>query len=170
MNSSYLQLQDGSIPSSPSTARPVPFAALQPRIADVETLKPSGPRALRSASGVEDFVRPQDFELQAFPDKLEEFPSFIGPWLPPDARMLLQKSKKWQLSEKQAVKLMDIVAERAIEHYELPKGKYAAITLTGRIAELTDTKLELLKRLQGRSYSEQLFLWKIGSKSFSGRI
>jgi len=63
---------------------------------------------------------------------------------------------------------MDLLANRAIEHYRLKPGKFVAITLSGEIAELADTKIELLRRIQSRKYSEQIFLWKVGSDFFSG--
>lgn len=165
----HMQFQEEISPSNASSTEPAPFLPLQRRIIDERALMPPEPRPLESAVEVVEFSE-QAPQLRTFPVKIEEFGSFTGPWLPPTALRLLQKSTRWQLSEKEAVKLMDIVAERAIDHYQLSQGKFVAITLSGKIAELADTKLELLKRVQGRRYSEQIFLWKVGSDSFSGRI
>jgi len=169
MSSFYTEFQEDTSPSNASTTEHVSFLPLQRQITAEEVLLPRGPRPLESSVDVEG-ISEEGIQLRTFPVKLVEFGSFTGPWLPQNALKLLQKSKTQQLSEKEAVKLIDIVAERAIDHYQLPKGKFVAITLSGKIAELADTKLELLKRAQRGIYSEQIFLWKVGSNSFSGRI
>ena len=108
---------------------------------------------------------------EAFLPKVIGTGEFTGPWLPSEAKKLLDKLRaNVQLSSSELLKLMDIVANRTIEHFKLQSGKFAAITITGKIIELTDTKLELLKRVQVAKCPEQIFVWKIGSDSFSGRI
>jgi len=169
MSSFYTQFQGDASPSSTSTTELVPFLPPQRQITNGEALIPPEPRPLESAVGVQGFPE-EALQLRTFPVKLKEFGSFTGPWLPPTVLRLLQKAKTQLLSEKEAVKLMDIVAQRAIDHFQLPKGRFVAITLSGKIAEAAETKLELLKRVQGRRYPEQIFLWKVGFDSFSGRI
>jgi len=99
----------------------------------------------------------------------EEF-RFNLPWLPPNAIKLLNKSKKGPHTEKEMITLMELIAERASEHFQLDVGKFVAITFHGRIVEVSDTRVDLLKKIQGRKYQEQIFVWRIGFKAFSGRL
>jgi hypothetical protein len=95
---------------------------------------------------------------------------FDIPWLPPNVIKLLNKSKRGPITEKEMVTLMELVAERASEHFQLEKGKYVAMTFYGRIAEVSDTRVGLLKKLQSRKYPAQIFVWRIGYNAFSGRL
>lgn len=61
------------------------------------------------------------------------FDTLSRPWLPPKAKDLLQKLRKGRISESKLIKLMEIVADRVIEHFDLPKGKFVAITFSGKI-------------------------------------
>jgi len=109
--------------------------------------------------------------LKDIPEKIEpeEF-HFNLPWLPPKAINLLNKSKKGPITERELVTLMEVVAERASEHFQLDAGKFVAMTFFGRIVEVSDTRVNLLKKIQGRKYREQIFVWRTGFKAFSGRI
>lgn len=171
MSSLYTEFQEPTSPSTLST-EPISLLPLKPQTIDEEAFLPREPRPLESYIAAEtgEAASEEAPQLKTFRVKFKEFGSFIGPWLPPETLKLLQKSKTQQLSEQEVVKLMDMVAERSIDHFQLPKGKFVAITFSGQIAELADTKIELLKRVQGGRYSEQIFLWKVGSDSFSGRI
>jgi len=102
-------------------------------------------------------------------ESLKLIPEETGPWLPPQALKLLNKLKNQQLTEREPVILMDILAQRAAEHYKLERGKFVAITFDGKIVELADTKLDLLRRIQSRRFSDQIFVWRVGYESFSGR-
>lgn len=115
---------------------------------------------LTSPTGVFDTVKVRNGGVEVF----------TGPWLPPRVKKLLQKAQKRRLSESEIIGLMESIAERSIEHFDLSSGTFAAITFSGRIAELSDTKLDLLRKIQAKKYPEQIFVWKVGSKSFSGRI
>lgn len=95
---------------------------------------------------------------------------FNTPWLPPNAVKLLDKCKKGPITEKELVTLMELVAERAAEHFQLEVGKFVAITFHGCLVEVSDTRVGLLKKLQGRKHPEQIFVWRIGSNAFSGRL
>jgi len=99
----------------------------------------------------------------------EEF-HFNLPWLPPNAIKLLNKSKKGPITEKEMITLMELIAERASEHFQLDVGKFVAMTFHGRVVEVSDTRVGLLKKLQGRKHTEQIFVWRIGSNAFSGRL
>lgn len=102
--------------------------------------------------------------------RIVESGTFIGPWLPSRAKKLREKAKRTRVSPSELVRLMGIIADRAIEHFNLPPRKFAAITFSGKIAELADTKMDLLSKIQGIKYHEEIFLWKVGSRSFSGRV
>lgn len=92
------------------------------------------------------------------------------PWLPPTALRLLDRLKSNPINQKELVSLMEIVADRSAEHFQLTQGKFVAFTFYGRVVEVSDTRVGLLKSLQGRKFSEQTFVWRIGFKAFSGRI
>ncbi|MFQ6075410.1 MAG: hypothetical protein ACE5Z5_04660 [Candidatus Bathyarchaeia archaeon] len=96
------------------------------------------------------------------------FDASMGPWLPPRILDLLAKMKKRALSEQEAIRLMSALAERASEHYGLKRGKFVAITFSGKVVEVADTKIDLLKKIQGKRYSEQIFVWETTSESFTG--
>ena len=117
------------------------------------------------------FLGDLSFRLKDHPDKIECIGfSFNNPWLPANALKLLNKSKKVPIAEKELVKLMELVAERASVHFQLTEGKFIAMTFHGRVVEVSDTRVGLLKKIQGQKYREQIFVWRIGSNAFSGRI
>lgn len=110
-------------------------------------------------------------QLKDHYEKIEftEF-DFNKPWLPSETKKLLDKFRKAPGTERNLVRLMEMVAERASIHFELSKGKFVAMTFHGQIMEVADTRVGLLKKIHGRRYAEQIFVWRIGSKTFSGRI
>lgn len=111
------------------------------------------------------------FELEDHPNKIECFGfSINNPWLPAKTLKLLNKLKKTLIAERELVNLMEQIARRASVHFELTKGKFVAMTFLGRVVEVSDTRVGLLKKIQGQKYREQIFVWRIGSKAFSGRI
>lgn len=112
-----------------------------------------------------------DFQLKPQPDKIEGIGfSLNNPWLPTNALKLLKRLKKGHITERKLVKLMDVVAERAVVHFQLSEGKFVAMTFTGRIVEASDTRLGLLKKIHGQKYRGQIFVWRVGSDVFSGRV
>lgn len=100
---------------------------------------------------------------------LPEFP-IDRPWLPPKALSIIDKINKGSISENDATSLMQLVADQVIDHFKLQSGKYFASTLLGHIVEIADTHLELLKKLQGQTFEGEIFVWKVGADSFSGRL
>jgi len=96
------------------------------------------------------------------------FRTLPTPWLPKNILDLLEKMKMRALSEQEATHLMDLLAERVTEHYGLASGKFVAISFNARIVEAADTKIELLKKIQGTKYPEPIFVWKVGSDAFTG--
>jgi hypothetical protein len=91
------------------------------------------------------------------------------PWLPQQALVIIDKIRKGPISEKQLLVLMDIVAEQAADHFKIQPGKFVASTFLGRIVDISDTRVGLLKRIQSLSLNEEIFVWRAGFKSFSGR-
>ena len=92
------------------------------------------------------------------------------PWLPPKAIGILEKIKKGSISESDATTLMQIVADQATEHFHLECGKFIASTFLGRIVETGNSRTDLLKKIQGQPFKEELFVWRVGADSFSGRL
>jgi len=128
---------------------------------------------LGTSIDTQDIFPLRDYPLQ-LKDNLHEirahgFP-LNYPWLPPNAIKLLNKAKKGPLTEKELITLMELVAERASAHFQLDAGKFAALTFRGRVVEVSDTRVSLLKKLQDRRYQEQIFVWRIGFNAFSGRL
>jgi len=122
-------------------------------------------------TGGEFFLGGLPLRLKDHPDKIKctGF-SLNNPWLPANALKLLNKLKKAAITEKELVKLMELIAERASVHFQLTEGKFVAMTFHGQIVEVSDTRVSLLKKIQGRKYREQIFVWRIGFNAFSGRI
>ena len=117
------------------------------------------------------FVRNFLTEMDGYYEKIKPTGFSINdPWLPPNAVKLLNKIEKTSIAETELLRLMELIAERASIHFQLTKGRFVAMTFHGRVVEVSDSRVDLLKRIQGRKYSEQIFVWKIGSKAFSGRI
>jgi hypothetical protein len=100
--------------------------------------------------------------------KLPEFP-INRPWLPQQALTIIDKIRKGPVSEKQLLVLMDIVAEQAADHFQIQAGKFVASTFLGKIVEVAETRVGLLKKIQSRPFTEEIFVWRAGFKSFSGR-
>jgi hypothetical protein len=100
--------------------------------------------------------------------ELPEFP-IDRPWLPQRATIIIDKLRKGPVSEKELMTLMELVAGQATNHFQLQCGKFVALTFSGRIAEVSETRIGLLKKIQGRKFAEEVFVWKVGFDSFSGR-
>jgi len=103
-------------------------------------------------------------------DKIEPagFP-IDRPWLPQQALKILNKLKEGPIAERQLITLMGLVADRATDHFQLKEGKFVALTFLGRIVEVSDTRVGLLRKIQSRKLPEQIFVWRVGFNSFSGR-
>jgi len=121
-------------------------------------------------------IEPESFALgdgltaQSSPSNIQlpKFPT-DRPWLPQKALAILEKLKKGPIPEKELITLMGLIAEQATDHYQLQLGKFAASTFSGRIVEVSDTRIGLLKKIQSRVFIEEIFVWRAGFPSFSGR-
>lgn len=116
------------------------------------------------------FLGDGPFQWKDHVDKIECLGFSIDrPWLPANALKLLDKSKKRSISETETMKLMGLVAEQASLHFQLGDDKIVAMTFHGQIVEVSDTRVGLLKKIQGQKYREQIFVWRVGSDVLSGR-
>lgn len=101
--------------------------------------------------------------------KLPEFP-IDRPWLPQEALKIIDRIRKGVISENELVTLMGLVADQAAAHFQLQPGKFVASTFFGKIVEVSDTRVGLLKKIQNRTFKEEVFVWRANFPSFSGRI
>jgi hypothetical protein len=119
-----------------------------------------------------ELLSPEDSELKIGNSvckiKLPEFP-LDKPWLPQKALLLLDKLKKGPVSEKELMTLMELIANQATNHFQLRHGEFVALSFFGRVVDISDTRVGLLKKIQGRKSAEEIFVWKVGFDSFSGR-
>lgn len=130
------------------------------------TIKPSERLIFSFPNFGDDMLRIQNSSCKI---QLPSFP-IDRPWLPPRALFIIGKIRRGPVEESELTALFDLVANQATEHFKIQIGKFVASTLDGRIVEVSDSRLGLLKKLQGRNFTEQIFVWKAGSKSFSGRL
>jgi hypothetical protein len=90
--------------------------------------------------------------------------------LPQKALKIIEKIKKGPISENELISLMNLVSDEATTHFQLQPGKFVASTFSGRIVEASDTRVDLLSKIQTRTYDEEIFVWRVGATSFSGRL
>jgi hypothetical protein len=114
--------------------------------------------------------REQKKETENYLEKLEltGFP-VDRPWLPQSALTILNKLRKGPIPDKELVKLMELVAYEARSHFQLESGRFVALTFFGKVVEVSETRIDLLKKVQKRNFPEQVFVWRVGFSSFSGR-
>lgn len=110
---------------------------------------------------IDKFQTPKEATSYGFKDPLK-------PYIPENLKKLIEKGKRSRLNEKEMVKLMEGIAEISTEFYELKEGKYVAIGFDGKILESADSQVKLLMKIQGREFQQDLFLWRVGSGSFTG--
>jgi len=123
---------------------------------------------LPSATTYQGFFSVRGPSIRPLQRDLEFLLDFDRPWLPPEAHRLIQKMRKSPLSEKEAVNLMKILAERIIEHYGFEEGECLAISFGGRLIESASSRIDLLRKLQGAPYSENVFVWEVGTEALAG--
>ena len=95
-----------------------------------------------------------------------EFPDSLKSHIPPDLQKLLNKANT--LNPDEMTHLIEGIAKAAIDFYKLKQGKYVAIGFNGCILESADSKIELLMKIQGRDFKQDIFVWHVGSDSFMG--
>ena len=91
------------------------------------------------------------------------------PSLSEDIKQKIEKANNNQLSNREYVTLLKDIAKVSIEFYSPKIGQYLAIQLTdGQIVATDMNEFDLLIQIQGKKFSSQLFIWKVGTESFSG--
>ena len=101
--------------------------------------------------------------------KLPDFP-VDRPWLPQKALKIIEKIKRGSISENDLISLMNLVSDEATAYFQLQMDKFVASTFFGRIVEVSDTRVDLLNNIQTRTFDEEIFVWRVGARSFSGRL
>ena len=96
------------------------------------------------------------------------FKSSPKPWLPPKLLSQFNKMKKTPLREKEMTDLIEHIARISVDFYHVKSGKFISIRLDGVIVESADTEIDLLLKIQGKRFDMPVFVWKVGSESFSG--
>jgi len=105
---------------------------------------------------------------ESFAQATFRFASPPKPWLGPDIARKLEKMRHASLSEKEMVDLMDRIAKISVDFYRPKIGKCIALTFDGRIVESSDEETDLLLKIQGKHYEMPIFVWRVGSSSFTG--
>jgi len=108
---------------------------------------------------------PETFELSRL--RLG-FHSSPRPWLSPQLLARLDKMRRTSLNKKEMVGFIEDIARITVEFYQVKEGKFIAARFDGRIVESADTQIEILLKIQGRDFGMPIFVWEVGSESFSG--
>ena len=114
-----------------------------------------------------------------FPEGVEPFKQkdkgmhfgFIGqpkPWFPPAIHRKLNKMAKGNLRPEELVTLIEETARIVADFYRVESGQAIAVGFDGHIVESAETELELLLKIQGKKFDTAIFVWRVGSESFSG--
>lgn len=125
---------------------------------------------------------PQYIDTYTIPEEVDTIPPYhlkkesseftffdtSKPYIPPNLQRLLDKATKIPLKSEEMTRLIDGIAKISIEFYELKSGKFVAIGFNGRVIESADTQIKLLMKIQGREFKQDIFVWHVGSDSFSG--
>ena len=91
-----------------------------------------------------------------------------NPWFPPTLLQKLNKMSKGALRSKGLVDLIEEMAKIVVDFYQVNVGKAIAVRFDGRIVESAETEIELLNKIQGKKFGAPVFVWQVGSDSFSG--
>lgn len=91
------------------------------------------------------------------------------PWLPPKLKQKLEKLRRMTIGKDEMVNLMEEIAKISIDFYKVRLKTFVAVRLfDGKIAESAGTEIDLLLRIQGKDFGTPIFVWQVGSKSFTG--
>jgi len=96
------------------------------------------------------------------------FNSQPKPWLSPILRLKLDKINKGKLKPEELVDLIEDLAKICADFYKVETGKVIAVRFDGRIVESADSEIDLLLKIQGRKFGVPIFVWQVGTESFSG--
>jgi len=90
------------------------------------------------------------------------------PWLPARLLQKIDKMKRTPLKRQEMLDLIEGIAKISIDFYQVRKGTCIAMRFDGRIVESANTEIDLLLKIQGKEYDMPVFVWQVGSESFSG--
>lgn len=96
------------------------------------------------------------------------FNSQPRPWFSPALLQKLDKARKGVLKKEEFVDLIEQIAKISVDFYQVEFGRAIAVKFDGRIVEYADTEIDLLLKIQGKKFDIPIFVWKVGSESFSG--
>jgi hypothetical protein len=96
------------------------------------------------------------------------FNSQPRPWFSPALLQKLDKIGKGVLKREELVGLIEQIAKICADFYQVESGRVIAVKFDGRIIESADTEIDLLLKVQGKKFDMPIFVWKVGSESFSG--
>ena len=96
------------------------------------------------------------------------FNSQPRPWFSPALLQKLDKIGKGVLKREELVDLIEQIAKICADFYQVESGRVIAVKFDGRIVESADTEIDLLLKVQGKKFDMPIFVWKVGSESFSG--
>jgi len=96
------------------------------------------------------------------------FNSQPRPWFSPALLRKLDKIGKGVLKREEFVDLIEQIAEICADFYQIEPGRVIAVKFDGHIVESADTEIDLLLKIQGKKFDVPIFVWKVGSESFSG--
>ena len=72
------------------------------------------------------------------------------------------------LKSEELVDLIEDIAKISADFYQVESGRVIAAKFDGRIVESADTEIDLLLKVQGKKFDMPIFVWQVGSESFSG--
>lgn len=96
------------------------------------------------------------------------FNSRPRPWFSPALLQKLDRMRKGVLKREELVDLVEEMAKTCADFYQVEFGRVIAVKFDGRIVESADTEIDLLLKVQGKKFDMPIFVWKVGSESFSG--
>jgi len=129
---------------------------------------------IKLVSDVNEILRTKPALEGRTPFQIEEeklrfgFNSQPKPWFSPALLQKLDKIKKGQLKSKELVDLIEDIAKICADFYQVDSGQVIAVKFDGHIVESADTEIDLLLKIQGKKFDMPIFVWQVGSESFSG--
>lgn len=113
------------------------------------------------------FERPESLRFEGEQLKFG-FRSQPKPWFSSRVLQKLNKLNKGNLRPKDFVILIEEMASVVVDFYQIRSGQAIAVRFNGQIVESAESEIELLSKIQGKDFGEPIFVWQVGSDSFSG--
>ncbi len=148
---------------------PVSFLPVNDELAEVDL-----EHKIKVDSGIIEISKigfiPEYDEILKFKEERVQF-SFKSqpkPWFPPTLLRKLNRMKKGTLRPEELVSVIEEMARIAADFYQVNSGQAIAVKFDGQIVESGDSEIELLSKIQGKKFGEPIFVWQVGTESFSG--